>query len=133
MLYKIHPLECDYGMGYTDYYLRRIDKDWKTSPKKRDYVDLFLSTTIAYGNMGWLVKDWGLDDPFGVEVMARSYYMMQQLQQQYAFILPRIPLAGGISKRDRSLRKSFGPVRLDGPDARRGRDHPAALELAGFQ
>jgi len=88
MLYKIHPLECDYGMGYTDYYLRRIDKDWKTSPKKRDYVDLFLSTTIAYGNMGWLVKDWGLDDPFGVEVMARSYYMMQQLQQQYAFILP---------------------------------------------
>jgi len=88
-LMKIHPLQCDYGMGYTHYYLDRIDKQWKQSPKRRAYVDLFLATTIAYGNMGWLVNDWGLDDPFGVEVMARSYYMMQQLQQQYAFVRPR--------------------------------------------
>ena len=89
MLHKIHPLECDYGMGYTNYYLSRIDPKWKESPKKRDYVDLFLATTIGYGNMGWLVADWGLDDPFGVEAMTRSYYMMQQLQQQYAFVRPK--------------------------------------------
>jgi hypothetical protein len=87
--HKINPLECDYGMGYTHYYLDRLDKEWKTSPKKRDYVDLFLATTIGYGNMGWLVNDWGLDDPFGIEVMTRSYYMMQQLQQQYAFQRPK--------------------------------------------
>ncbi|MCW5980750.1 MAG: hypothetical protein KIT09_21900 [Bryobacteraceae bacterium] len=88
-LHKIHPLEADYGMGYTYYYLDRTDPQWKESPKKREYVDLFLATTIAYGNLGWLVNDWGLDDPFGIEAMNRSYYMMQQLQQQYAFIRPK--------------------------------------------
>jgi len=96
MLMKIHPLEADYGMGYTFYYLSRLDEKWKESPRRRDYIDLFLATTIGYGNMGWLVTDWGADDPFGVEVMARSYYMMQQLQQQYAFIRPqRIEYADG--------------------------------------
>jgi hypothetical protein len=88
-LYKIHPLEASYGMGYTHYYLDRLDPKWKESPRRRDYVDLFLATTIAYGNLGWLVTDWGLDDPLGVEVMTRSYYMLQQLQQQYAFVRPR--------------------------------------------
>ena len=88
-VHKLNPLECDYGMGQTDYYLSRLDKEWKTSPKRREYVDLFLATTIGYGNMGWLVKDWGLDDAFGVEAMARSYYMMQQLQQQYGFQKPK--------------------------------------------
>jgi hypothetical protein len=86
---KIHPLESDYGMGYTDYYLGRMDEKWKESPKRREYVDLFLATTIAYGNMGWLVNDWWGEGEFGVEAMARSYYMMQQLQQQYAFIGPK--------------------------------------------
>jgi hypothetical protein len=88
-LRKIHPLECDYGMGDTSYYLSQIDKDWATSPKKRDYLDLLLSTTIAYGNMGWLATDFDPDGPFYVEAMARSYYMMQQLQTQYAFSQPK--------------------------------------------
>lgn len=89
MLHKIHPLECNYGMGYTYYYLSQIDPQWRTSPKKREYVDLFLATSIAYGNMGWLVNEFGQSTPFGVEAMARSYYMMQQLQQQYAFVRPK--------------------------------------------
>lgn len=89
MLHKIHPLECDYGMGYTSHYLNQLDPEWKTSPKKRDYVDLFLATTIAYGNMGWLVTEYDISTPFGLEAMLRSYYMMQQLQQQYAFVPPK--------------------------------------------
>jgi len=89
-LMKIHPLHCDYGMGYTYRYLSTLDPDWLTSPKRREYVDLFLATTIAYGNMGWLVKEFENYQPFGVEAMARSYYMMQQLQQQYAYSPPRI-------------------------------------------
>jgi len=88
-LHKLHPLEANYGMGYTYYYLSRLDPKWKDSPKRREYVDLFLATTIGYGNLGWLVNDWGLEEPFGVEAMARSYYMLQQLQQQYAFVRPR--------------------------------------------
>ena len=58
------------------------------SPKRREYVDLFLATTIAYGNMGWLVREFEEHQPFGAEAQARSYYMMQQLQQQYAFARP---------------------------------------------
>jgi hypothetical protein len=87
-LTKIHPLEADYGMGYTFYYLEKIDKAWTTSPQRREYLDLFLATTIAYGNLGWLAREYG-DNAFGVEAMARSYYMLQQLQQQYAFVRPR--------------------------------------------
>ncbi|HZT32301.1 MAG TPA: hypothetical protein VFA33_20605 [Bryobacteraceae bacterium] len=90
LLHKLHPLECDYGMGYTYYYLSQIDPDWQTSPKRRDYLDLFLATTIGYGNMGWLVTEFDPPSPFGVEALARSYYMMQQLQQQYAFIEPKV-------------------------------------------
>jgi hypothetical protein len=88
-LRKITPLECDYGMGDTGYYLSQIDKDWATSPKRREYLDLFLATTIAYGNMGWLATDFDPAGPFNIEAMARSYYMMQQLQQQYAFVEPK--------------------------------------------
>jgi hypothetical protein len=89
-LMKIHPLHCDYGMGYTYRYLSTLDPDWLTSPKRREYVDLFLATTIGYGNMGWLVKEFENSQPFGVEAMARSYYMMQQLQQQYAYSPPKV-------------------------------------------
>jgi len=89
MLRKIHPLECDYGMGYTPYYLDQIDPKWRKSPKRREYLDLYLATTIGYGNMGWLVTELDASEPFAVEALARSYYMMQQLQQQYAFTPPR--------------------------------------------
>ena len=85
---SIHPLQCDYGMGPLDYYLAKIDPKWKQPPKRREYLDLFLSTTIAYGNMGWLVTEFD-DRPFRWEAMARSYYMLQQLQQQYAFVRAR--------------------------------------------
>jgi len=87
MLHKLHPLECDYGMGYTYFYLEQIDRNWASSPKRREYLDLFLATSIAYGNMGWLAREFPA--PFHVEAMARSYYMMQQLQQQYAFVKPK--------------------------------------------
>jgi hypothetical protein len=87
-LNAIHPLQCDYGVGDTGFYLSQLDPNWTQSPKRRDYLDLFLATTIAYGNMGWLATDFP-DSPFHWEAMARSYYMMQQLQQQYAFVRPK--------------------------------------------
>ena len=90
MLRKIHPLECDYGMGYTPYYLEQLDPHWAKSPKRRDYIDLYLATAIAYGNMGWLVTELDHSEPFAVEALVRSYYMMQQLQQQYAFVPPKL-------------------------------------------
>jgi len=87
---KIHPLECDYGMGYTSHFLSQLDPEWEKSPKRPDYVDLFLATTIGYGNMGWLVTEFDKKEPFGIEAMVRSYYLMQQLQQQYAFVPPKL-------------------------------------------
>ena len=86
---QIHPLQCDYGVGDTTFALDSVDPGWRTSPKRREYVDLFLATTIGYGNMGWLVNEF-TDAPFHAEAMARSYYMLQQLQQQYAFVHPRL-------------------------------------------
>ncbi len=80
--------ECDYGMGYTPFYIEQLDRDWQKSPKRRDYLDLFLATTIAYGNMGWLADRLQGRARSDTEAMTRSYYMMQQLQQQYAFVRP---------------------------------------------
>ena len=88
-LHKLHPLECDYGMGSTEYYLDRLDEIWAASPKLREYLDLSLATTIAYGNMGWLATVFSQKDTFNPEALARSYYMMQQAQQQYAFVRPK--------------------------------------------
>jgi hypothetical protein len=88
-LNKIHPLHADYGMGSPGRYLVELDPKWMEPPKRREYIDLFLATTIAYGNLGWLVKDFDIAEPFGTELMARSYYMMQQLQQQYAYVQPK--------------------------------------------
>jgi hypothetical protein len=50
-------------------------------------VDLFLATTIGYGNMGWLTTIYVTMPRRRSD--ARSYYMMQQAQQQYAFIRPK--------------------------------------------
>jgi len=96
-LTKIHPLEADVGVGDTYYYRTPIDEKCAKSPKSaecgdavsRDHIDLFLATTIGYGNVGMLVTDFGLTTPFGIETLTRSYYMMQQLQQQYAYVSPK--------------------------------------------
>ncbi|MEM3490319.1 MAG: hypothetical protein QXO75_11795, partial [Nitrososphaerota archaeon] len=91
-LLKIHPLEIDYGMGSPEYYLQQLDtrfSEWDhLNPRwigKREeldwYIDRFLATTIAYGHGGWLIA-W-LERP---DIMARSYYMLQQLQKRYAMI-----------------------------------------------
>ena len=87
-LEKVHPLEATYGMGDTNFYLSKLDPNWTKSELRSGYLDLFLATTIAYGNIGWLVNEFP-DAPFHWAGMARSYYMMQQLQQQYAFVRPR--------------------------------------------
>lgn len=91
-LLKIHPLEIDYGMGSPEYYLQQLDSrflewdhlnpKWIGKPEELDwYIDRFLATTIAYGHGGWLIAYLGRPD-----IMARSYYMLQQLQKRYAMI-----------------------------------------------
>ena len=63
---QLHPLRCNYGMGDTGSALGKLNPAWMTSPKRRKYVDQFLSTTIGCGNMGWLVDEF-TDAPFPAE------------------------------------------------------------------
>ena len=64
-LLKIHPLECDFGMGALsmfshpstveerDFYLLGV-------PEGRDrLVDSFIAATLAFGHNGLLIADWG--------------------------------------------------------------------------
>ena len=143
-------------MGYTGYYLNQIDKNWTTSPKRREYLDLFLATTIAYGNMGWLVTEFDPVGAFRVEALARSYYMMQQLQQQYAFSEPKVieyadrngkfltpsqalatgahgggPPARGVRKRNRGLGEPRVRRDLDGQRSVRHDARVAGFRMAG--
>lgn len=87
-LLKMHPLEANYGLGYFDYYPSRLDPNW-TKPDKRDwYADRVMASAIAYGHNGFLYGHTA-ESPLEVSAMARSYYMMQQLQQRYCMIPPR--------------------------------------------
>ena len=83
-LLKIHPLETDYGLGSFDYYLNSLDPNWSKSSKRDWYIDRVMASTIAYGHNGFLY-----DNIAEVDIMARSYYMMQQLQQRYCMVPPR--------------------------------------------
>ncbi len=76
-LHRIHPLECDIGMGWTAHYIR--------TPVSPDAdVDRLVAATLAYGHIGWLVED-----SYGMERVGRCYYMLQQIQSRYALVRPR--------------------------------------------
>jgi len=72
-LLKIHPLECDIGMGWTDAFPRKIEDD------DDSFIDRFIAATIAFGHIGWLVEE-----KYGIQRTCRSYYMVQQLSKRYA-------------------------------------------------
>jgi hypothetical protein len=57
MLHKIHPLSATAAWA-TRLTIWSDGPELEDFPKRREYVDLFLATTIGYGNMGWLSLDW---------------------------------------------------------------------------
>jgi len=91
-LLKIHPLEVDLGMGWRDSY--GYDPHAKS---KDDALDRFLCATIAFGHSGIRYGRWGRglysgpfdpDDPLAEKkrVVARTYFMIQQLASRYALV-----------------------------------------------
>jgi len=81
-LLKIHPLECDIGMPWTAHFMGN-QKDW-SSPENIDAsIDRFISATLAYGHIGWLVEE-----TYGIRRTCRSYYLIQQVAQRYAMERP---------------------------------------------
>jgi len=81
-LRKMHPLVCNFGMGFPRmgyFYLDRDAKDLTSrDPAVRDpKLDKFIAATIAFGHAGQLVRFGGLENSI------RSYFMLQQLARRY--------------------------------------------------
>jgi hypothetical protein len=74
-LLKLHPLECDFGIGATGrHFGPREDRRYAD-----EHIDRFIAATLAYGHIGWLVEE-----SHGIRQMCRSYYMIQQVSKRYA-------------------------------------------------
>lgn len=80
-LLKVHPLETDIGMAWTDRaFAKREDARYAD-----ENIDRFIAATLAYGHIGWLVEE-----RYGMRQVARSYYMVQQAAKRYAMAPVRL-------------------------------------------
>ncbi len=104
---KIHPLECNFGMGTlamfspgkTKEEIRRHRPHTPTEKARDELVDLFLTATVAFGHAPFLVLDYCFDPPKafgpayhgptrtvmdrGLPVALRSYAMVQPIAARY--------------------------------------------------
>jgi hypothetical protein len=87
-LLKIHPLEVDVGMPWTDQF-HEGNEGWGATDRIEHGIDQFLAASIAYGRIGWLVEE-----RYGIRQTCRSYYMLQQLQSRYVMRAPTEILYG---------------------------------------
>ena len=109
-LLKLHPLECDFGMGtvsmfYPDnitlqerrYYLPHFN----SKAEREEIVDRYLAATVAFGHSGFLIAEYCFDPPRnfgpaygptrfgrfafadGMPIAWRSYYMIQAAAARY--------------------------------------------------
>ena len=104
-LLKIHPLECDFGMGSLFHFspgrtLREKQFYQPHMPEGRDrLVDAFLCAELAFGHAGYLILDWmwkpakmfgpaycgGGRETFedGKAIAMRSYYLIRPIAARY--------------------------------------------------
>ena len=104
-LLKIHPLECDFGMGSLYHFspgrtLRERQYYQPYMPEGRDrLVDAFICAELAFGHAGYLILDWmwepakmfgpaycgGGRETFeaGKPIAMRSYFMVQPIAARY--------------------------------------------------
>ena len=109
-LLRLHPLECDFGMGtvsmfYRDnmtlkekrYYLPHFD----SAAEREEIIDRYLAATVAFGHSGFLIAEYCFDPPRifgpaygptafgrfafaeGLPLAWRSYYMIQAAAARY--------------------------------------------------
>lgn len=72
-LIRIHPLECDFGVGSPPNFFWRSGID----PHSEEGVDRFLTATVAFGHTGFLLT-------YNNESVKRSYNLIQPLAAYYA-------------------------------------------------
>ena len=104
-LLKIHPLECNFGMGSLSMFSRPKTREEAAFylphiPEGRDrIVDSFLAATLAFGHCGLLLADWcwkpakmfgpaycgASEETFeeGLKIAKRSYFMVQAIAARY--------------------------------------------------
>ena len=105
-LLKIHPLECDFGMGSLSMFSPPKNPDDASfylpgMPEGRErLVDAFIAATLAFGHNGLLLADWcwkpakmfgpaycgASEETFedGLEIAKRSYFMVQAIAARYS-------------------------------------------------
>jgi hypothetical protein len=79
-LLKMHPLMTDFGMGMPGMYYGERGDWMKDRSRLSPYFDKFHTSTIAFGHIGFLADEWGLDGTL------KSYFLLQALQQRYAMV-----------------------------------------------
>lgn len=79
-LLKMHPKMTDLGMG-SPFCFFGYKGEWNSGASRLSQsFDRYLTSTIAYGHIGYLAEPWGFDGTL------KSYYLMQALQQRYAMV-----------------------------------------------
>ncbi|HUT33268.1 MAG TPA: hypothetical protein VNE39_07305 [Planctomycetota bacterium] len=80
-LLKIHPLMCDFGMGSPDMFYPHHGGEWRTDRSRTSpWLDRFITSTLAFGHIGFLAMEWGFDGGL------KSFYMTNAAQQRYALV-----------------------------------------------
>ena len=75
-LLKMHPLECDFGMGNTGMFAPGFSP--KSPEERSEFLDRFLAATICFGHAGFYAADL-----LGIQGSLRSYFMIQQIAARY--------------------------------------------------
>jgi len=76
-LRKMHPLNCNFGMGNPGMFYGR-ESATMVGPEGEQNLDRFLAATLAFGHTGFLVFDGGMKNAI------RSYFLLQQVHANYA-------------------------------------------------
>ncbi|MDY0165020.1 MAG: hypothetical protein RBS80_00665 [Thermoguttaceae bacterium] len=77
-LRKLHPLECNFGMGNPGMFYGRKQQLGSTPEEREARLDRFLAATLAFGHTGFLVLEGGTTNT------VRSYFTVQQVHTHYA-------------------------------------------------
>ncbi|NMA45348.1 MAG: hypothetical protein GX945_02180, partial [Lentisphaerae bacterium] len=76
-LLKMHPLECNFGMGNLEMFYGKNTPLGNTSTELDASVDRFIAATVAFGHPSFLVNVGGLRRTL------RGYFLLQQLHSRY--------------------------------------------------
>jgi len=80
-LLKMHPLMTDFGMGMPSMFYPRRGGEWQTDRRRTSpWLDRFLTSTLAFGHIGFLPLEWGFDGAL------KAYYTTNAVQQHYALV-----------------------------------------------